>query len=88
MYFQKLVNGIPDIVEYTVYMSQKANSAPDGGLAGVNIQAVGIPQSPFLNTIAPNNIFLLRNGSDKFNFISVVTTSQSDVRCFIEDLLA
>jgi hypothetical protein len=84
MYFQKLVNGIPDIIQYTIYMSEKANSAPHGGLAGVNIQAVGIPQSPFLDTIAPNNIFLLRNSSDNFNYISIVTTQQADIRVFIE----
>ncbi len=85
-YFEKLVNGIPDIIQYTIYMSYKANPAP-GGRQGLNINAIGIPNSPFLNLVPPNNIFLLRNSNENFDYISVVTTQSTDVRVFIEDLL-
>jgi len=86
-YFQRLINGIPDIVDYTIYMSYKANSAGGDTKQGLNIMATGIPQSYYLDTIPPNRIFLLRNISNDFNYISVVTTSSSDVRVFIEDML-
>jgi hypothetical protein len=87
-YFQRLINGIPDIVDYTIYMSNKANSAGGDTKQGLNILATGIPQSYYLDTITPNRIFLMRNAFNDFNYISVVTTSQSDVRVFIEDLLS
>jgi len=35
----------------------------------------------------PNNLFLMKNGNNNFNYITVVTTSQADVRVFIEDML-
>jgi hypothetical protein len=87
-YFQRLINGIPDIVDYTIYMSYKASSAGGDTKQGLNILATGIPQSYYLDTITPNRIFLLRNVSNDFNYISVVTTSSADVRIFIEDLLS
>lgn len=87
-YFQSLINGIPDIVDYTVYMSYKANSGGSNTKQGLNIMATGIPQCYYLDTITPNRIFLLRNVSNDFNYISVVTTSSADVRVFIECLLS
>lgn len=87
-YYQRLINGIPDIVDYTIYMSYKASSAGGDTKQGLNILATGIPQSYYLDTITPNRIFLLRNAFDDFNYISVVTTSSGDVRVFIEDLLS
>ena len=87
-YYQRLINGIPDIVDYTIYMSYKANSAGGDTKQGLNILATGIPQSYYLDTITPNRIFLLRNAFNDFNYISVVTTSSADVRVFIEDLLS
>ena len=87
-YYQRLINGIPDIVDYTIYMSYKASSAGGDTKQGLNILATGIPQSYYLDTITPNRIFLLRNAFNDFNYISVVTTSSADVRVFIEDLLS
>jgi len=86
-YFQRLINNIPDIVDYTIYMSYKANSSGGDTKNGLNIMATGIPQCYYLDTITPNRIFLLRNAFNDFNYISVVTTSSADVRVFIEDML-
>ena len=90
-YFQKLTNGIPDIVEYTIYMSNKASAGGDGTISGVNICATGIPQNYFLNNLMNNNLFILRNNTSSssfnWNYLSIITKQQADVRCFIEDLL-
>jgi hypothetical protein len=43
-YFQTLTDGIPDIVEYSIYMSNKANTGGSGTIAGLNIMAMGSPQ--------------------------------------------
>jgi hypothetical protein len=91
MYFQKLVNGMPDIVDYTIYMSNKANAGGDGTIAGINIMARGEPTNPFLDNLIRNNIFLLRNNTSSssfnFNYLSILTPQTSDLRVFIEDLL-
>jgi len=91
MYFQKLVNGMPDIVDYTIYMSNKANAGGDGTIAGINIMARGEPANPFLDNLIRNNIFLLRNNTSSssfnFNYLSILTPQTSDLRVFIEDLL-
>ena len=86
-YFQKLVNGIPDICEYTIYMSNKANAGGSGTISGLNIQAIGVPNNPFLNNSVNNNLFILRNSNGNFNYISIVTTSSADCRIIVEDLL-
>jgi hypothetical protein len=86
-YFQKLTNGIPDICEYTIYMSNKANAGGSGTIAGVNIQAIGVPVNPFLKNSVNNNLFILRSGVADFNYISIVSTSSADCRIFVEDLL-
>ena len=90
-YFQKLTNGIPDIVEYNIYMSNKANAGGDGTIAGVNIMATGIPQNYYLNNLMNNNLFILRNNTSSssfnFNYLSILTTQIADVRCIIQDLL-
>ena len=86
-YFQKLTNGIPDIVDYTIYMSNKANAGGSGTIAGINIMAMGEPKNYFLNNIMNNNLFILRNVTNNFDYISIITTQQADVRVFIEDLL-
>lgn len=86
-YFQKLTNGIPDICEYTIHMSLKANAAPGIGLAGINIMAIGIPQNYYLDNIMNNNLFILRNANNNFNYLTIVSTAIADVRCFITDEL-
>ena len=91
-YFQKLTNNIPDIVEYTIYMSNKASAGGDGTIAGVNICAMGEPVNYHLNNLMKNNLFILRNNttsqSFNFNYLSIITKQQSDVRVFITDLLS
>ena len=90
-YFQKLTNGIPDICEYTIYMSNKAAAGGDGTIAGVNICALGEPKNYYLNNIMKNNLFILRNNttsqSFNWNYLSIITKQQADVRVFISDLL-
>ena len=86
-YFQKLTNGIPDICEYTIYMSNKANAGGSGTIAGINIQAIGVPINPNLKNSVNNNLFILRSGVADFNYISIVSTSSADIRVFVEDLL-
>ena len=87
-YYQKLTSGIPDIIDYTIYMSNKANAAGNGTIAGLNIMATGIPQSYFLDTIPPNNLFLMRNVSNNFDYISIVTTGLADIRVIITCMLS
>jgi hypothetical protein len=88
-YFSSLKNGLPDILHYEIYMSYKANAASGGqGAAGVNIYSIGIPNNPSLNIIPPNNIFILSNPFNDFNYITLVSTSPADIRVIIEDLIS
>jgi hypothetical protein len=91
-YFQKLVNNIPDIVDYTILMSNKQNAGGDGTIAGVNILARGEPINPFLDNLMKNNLFILRNNTSSssfnFNYLSILTPQQADIRVFIECLLS
>ena len=88
-YFSSLVNGLPDILHYEIYMSYKAQAASGGqGAAGVNIYAVGVPNNPTLNIVPPNNIFILTNPFNDFNYITLVSTSPADIRVIIEDLIS
>ena len=86
-YFSTLTNGLPNILNYTVYMSYKANSAPGLGDNGLNLCAIGHPENYHLKQIMPNHLFLMRNDTNNFNFLSIITTNMSDLRVFIEDLL-
>jgi hypothetical protein len=88
-YFSSLKNGLPDILHYEIYMSYKAQAASGGqGAAGVNIYSIGIPNNPSLNIIPPNNIFILSNPFNDFNYITLVSTSPADIRVIIEDLIS
>ena len=89
-YFQALTGGIPDICEYTIYMSYKANAANSGGtgIAGLNICANGVPKNYYLDSITPNMLFILRNASNNFNYLSIVSTASASVKVIIEDLLS
>jgi hypothetical protein len=69
-------------------MSNKANAAGNGTIAGLNIMATGIPQNYYLDCIPPNNLFLMRNVSNNFDYISIITTGQADVRVIISDMLS
>jgi hypothetical protein len=48
-------SGLPDICEYTIYMSNKQNSGGSGTKIGLNICAIGTPQSYSLDIIPPQN---------------------------------
>ena len=72
-------------------LMQLLGAGGDGSIAGVNICAMGEPVNYYLNNLMKNRIFILRNNttssSFNFNYLSILTTQQADVRCFIEDLL-
>jgi hypothetical protein len=88
-YFSSIKNGLPDILHYEIYMSYKAQAASGGqGAAGVNIYSIGIPNNPSLNIIPPNNIFILSNPFNDFNYITLVSTTPADIRVIIEDLIS
>ena len=87
-YFNVRNFGMPDVLHYEIYMSNKAAAAGGGTTAGLNIYAIGVPESTSLNAILPNNIFLLRNDFNNFNYITIVTRQAADVRCIIEDLIS
>jgi hypothetical protein len=88
-YFSSIKNGLPDILHYEIYMSNKAQAASGGqGAAGVNIYAIGYPNNPTLNITPPNNIFILSNPFNDFNYITLVSTSPADIRVIIEDLIS
>jgi hypothetical protein len=88
-YFSSIKNGLPDILNYEIYMSFKANAASGGqGAAGVNIYAIGYPNNPTLNITPPNNIFILASPFNDFNYITLVSTSPADIRVIIEDLIS
>ena len=85
-YFSAINNDIPDILSYEIYMSNKLT---DGTLSnetsGINICAVGYPINYKLDKIMPTSIFLMNNNN--FNSISIISTSNINVRCIITDLL-
>ena len=86
MYFSYIINDLPNVCYYEVFMSYK-NTAASPGVAGLNACAIGFPHNPTLQTIMPNNLFVIKNGAGSIDYITVVSTSQADVRCIIEDLL-
>ena len=88
MYFSTLVNGLPDVLYSDIFMSMKANPTLGLGAAGLNICSIGNINNPRLDTVPPNNLFFMRNGANSIDYITVVSTSQADVRCFIEDMIS
>ena len=94
MYFSYLVSSMPDVIQYDVWMSYKQNPSglngiPDGkGAAGLNCVAVGVPVNYLLDTIPPNNIFLLKNGSGDINYITLMARQPTSVNVIIEDKIA
>ncbi len=51
-------SGLPDIVECTIYMSNKSNTGGSGTKIGLNICAIGVPLSYHLDTIPPTRLFI------------------------------
>lgn len=86
-YFEKLTNGISNIVSYEIYMSIKSIAVGLDTKAGINIYAIGEPKNPFLDNIINNDLFILRNITNAFNYLSIITKTNADVRVIIEDML-
>ena len=86
-YFGTIINEVPDIISYEIYMSNKATAGNANENAGINICAVGNPINYKLDKIMPNNIFLMKDNSTDFNTLSILSSSILDVRCIISDLL-
>ena len=87
MYFSYIINDLPNVCYYEVFMSYKNTAAPPNGVAGLNACAIGYPHNPTLQTIMPNNLFVIKNGAGSIDYITVVATSPADVRVIIEDLI-
>ncbi len=87
MYFSTIVNDLPDVCYCEVFMSYKANSAPPLGNAGLNACAIGYPPNTTLQTLMPNNLFVVKNGAGSIDYITVMSRSVADCRVIIEDLI-
>jgi hypothetical protein len=87
MYFSYIINDLPNVCFYEVFMSYKNTAAPPNGVAGLNACAIGYPHNPTLQTIMPNNLFVIKNGQGSIDYITVVATTLADVRVIIEDLI-
>lgn len=85
-YFEVLNSGIPNILQYDIYMSNPANNGTPVGNSGINICANGFPLNYRLNQINPTFITLVRTAN--FNYLSVLSTVNNTIcSCIIEDLL-
>ncbi len=63
MYFSYIINDLPNVCYYEVFMSYKNTAAPPNGVAGLNACAIGYPPNTTLQTIMPNNLFVIKNGA-------------------------
>jgi hypothetical protein len=56
-------SGMPDIFQFEVYMSLKEKAGGSGSVAGLasKVFAVSVPESDSLNSILPNDFFILGN---------------------------
>ncbi len=68
-------------------MSNKTAAGGDGTISGINIMAIGEPKNCYLDNVMKNNLFILRNANNNFNYLTIVSTAIADVRVFITDLL-
>jgi hypothetical protein len=85
VYFEAFTT-IPNVLEYKIFMSNPANSGGSGENAGINICALGRPQSYNLNAVLTTNISLVRTSD--FNYLSVISkTNGTSFNVIIEDLL-
>jgi hypothetical protein len=87
MFFSYIINDLPNVCYYEVFMSYKNTAVPPNGASGLNACAIGYPPNTTLQTIMPNNLFVIKNGSGSIDYITVISTNPSDVRCIIEDLI-
>ena len=87
MYFSYIINDLPNVCYYEVFMSYKNTASPPNGVAGLNACAIGFPPNPTLQTVMPNNLFVVKNGQGDINYITCVSSSPADCRVIVEDLL-
>lgn len=87
-YFGSTLNGFPWVISYKIYMSNKSNPSGNGiGQSGLNICAIGTPVNINLDKFLPNNLMLLKNSINNFNYLSIISRNPADVRCIIIDEL-
>lgn len=86
-YFGIIKNGLPNIISYEIYMSEKALAAAPFGDAGINICAIGQPENYKLDKLMPNNLFLFKSLTANYNYLTLISTNISDVSVLIEDML-
>jgi hypothetical protein len=87
MYFSYIINDLPNVCYYEVFMSYKNAASPPNGVAGLNACSIGFPPNPTLQAVMPNNLFVIKNGAGSIDYITVVSSSQADCRVIIEDLI-
>ena len=87
MFFSYIVNDLPNVCYYEVFMSYKNTAAPPNGSAGLNACSIGFPPNPTLQAVMPNNLFVIKNGAGSIDYITVVSSSPADARVIIEDLI-
>lgn len=86
MFFSYIINDLPNVCYYEVFMSYKNTAAPPG-VAGLNACAIGYPPNTTLQTIMPNNLFIIKNGAGSIDYITAVSTNPADCRVIVEDLI-
>jgi len=94
--FETFNIGVPNILQYDVYMSCNPftpTTSPQIPTAksGLNICAIGTPESYTLGTLLPSYISLLRmdDATHGFNYLSIVSTYKNlPVSYIIEDYLS
>jgi hypothetical protein len=86
LYFSYIINDLLNVCYYDIFMSYKNNAAPPG-VAGLNACGIGYPHNPTLQTIMPNNLFIIKNGAGSIDYITAVSTNPLDCRVIISDLL-
>ncbi len=88
MYFDILTANEINICSYDIYMAWKQNGigvGGSGGFQGLNVAAVGLPPNQQLKTILNTDFFILRNGNNSINYITLMAKNPSLVRVLIED---
>ena len=68
-------------------MSYKNTAIPPNFVAGLNACAIGYPPNTTLQTIMPNNLFVVKNGMGSIDYITVISTNAADCRVIIEDMI-
>ena len=85
-YFSTIINGLPDVIDSTIFMCDRANPS-QFGVAGLNICNIGNNNNPNLRSTPPNNLFLLDNGANSIDYITIVSRRVGDVSVIISDMI-